>query len=95
MTVFHLRDLVSSKRKKITCDKVKIYQAPQYKELKIEEMLKFAKAYPDVELHLPSEEREVLKLHRDYVSSVIYTVVGKPFKDWVDLKIRERNAELE
>ena len=44
---------------------------------------------------LPSEHREVLKLHRDYVSTVIYTVVGRPFIDWVEDRIKERNDKLE
>ena len=44
---------------------------------------------------LPSEERDVLKLHRDYISTVIYTLVGMPFVVWVESKIHERNAKLE
>jgi hypothetical protein len=44
---------------------------------------------------LPDEPREVEKLHRDYVSTVIYTIVGKPFSDWVELKIKARNSEIE
>ena len=58
-------------------------------------MLKFAKAYPEVDKCLPTEPREVEKLHRDYVSTVIYTIVGKPFSDWVESKISSRNSELE
>jgi hypothetical protein len=36
-----------------------------------------------------------MKLHRDYVSTVIYTNVGQPFSDWVEARIRERNTALE
>lgn len=36
-----------------------------------------------------------MKLHRDYVSTIIYTIVGKPFVDWVEGKIKERNTKLE
>ena len=46
-------------------------------------MLEFAQAYPEVAKALPSEPREILKLHRDYVSTIIYTLVGNPFSDWV------------
>jgi len=48
MTVFHLRDLVSGKRQRIACEAVKVFQAPGYKGLRIEHMLLFAQAYPDV-----------------------------------------------
>ena len=44
---------------------------------------------------LPEEQREVEKLHRDYVSTVIYTIVGNPFASWVEGRIRERNRLLE
>ena len=29
------------------------------------------------------------------MSTVIYTIVGKPFSDWVELKIKERNEFIE
>jgi hypothetical protein len=46
-------------------------------------MLEFAKDYSEVALCLPLVEHEILKLHRDYISTVIYTIVGNPFSDWV------------
>ena len=52
---------------------------PQFKGLGIEAMLDFAKDYPEVYYALPSERRELDKLHRGYVANVIYTLVGKPF----------------
>ena len=79
--VYHLRDLSSGKRRKITCDDVRVYQAPQYHGLKITDMLQFAQPYQEVAEALPLEPREVEKLHRDYVSTVIYTIVGQPFAD--------------
>jgi len=33
MTIFHLRDLANKRRRKIYCENVKVYQAPQYKGL--------------------------------------------------------------
>ena len=95
MTIFHLRDLANNARTRISCDDIKVYQAPQYKGLKIEDMLQFAAAYPDVAAALPEEPREILKLHRDYVSTIIYTLVGRPFHTWVQQKIKERNETLE
>ena len=44
---------------------------------------------------LPSEPRELLKLRRNYVSTVIYTLCGQPFIDWVNTKIKERNEHIE
>ena len=94
-TIYHLRDLVSGERTRIACDDVKVYQCPHYKGLAIEHMLLFARPYPAVARCLPKEPREVEKLHRDHISTVIYTIVGQPFDIWVLSKIRERNAYVE
>ena len=39
-------------------------------------------------------EEEVLKLPRAYIANVIYTLVGPPFKEWVDLVIAQRNQKI-
>jgi hypothetical protein len=91
MTIYHLRDLAMNRRLRIKCEDVKVFQAPHYKGLSIEDMMCWAKQHPVVEQALPSEPRELLKLHRDYVSTVIYTLVGHPFVDWVESRIKLRN----
>ena len=84
MTIYHLRDLANNQRLKIKCEDVKVYHAPQYEGLSIANMLELAKQYPVVISALPLEEREHLRLHRDYVSTLIYTIVGEPFVTWVE-----------
>lgn len=58
-------------------------------------MLEFAEDYPDVALALPIEPREILKLHRDYISTLIYTLVGDEFSDWVEEQTKTRNKYVE
>ena len=67
---------------------------PQYETLKMEAMLEFAKSFPKVYLALPSEEREIQKLHRQYVANLIYTIVGAPFKKWIDAMVEARNIKI-
>jgi len=57
-------------------------------------MLEFALSYPDVYKVLPSEYREILKLHRQYIANVIFTVVGKPFQDWINGVAELRNSKI-
>ena len=76
MRVLHLRDLVNNTRLRIHRDDVKVYQAPHYEGLSIANMLEFAMVYPKVVKALPSDPRDLEFLHRDYVSTVIYTLVG-------------------
>ena len=42
---------------------------------------------------LPVEESEIGHLPRDYIASIILSIVGQPFSDWVDDRIAERNDQ--
>ena len=96
VTVWHLRDLASNKRKRISCDDIKIMQLPHYEGLTIEDLLEYAMETENgiVMQALPSEKREIKKISRDYLSIVIYTIIGQPFATWVDHRIAARNAKV-
>jgi hypothetical protein len=94
VTIFHLRDIASGKRTMIKCEAVKVFQVPYYEGLKIEAMLELAEHYPEVMAALPELERERKKLPRDYISNVLYSIVGTPFRSWVEQGIEERNRRL-
>ena len=57
-------------------------------------MLEFAAMYPAAMKALPLNEDDRKGLPRQYTANVIYTVVGKPFLDWVEKKIQERDMEI-
>ena len=78
-TIFHMKEINAGDRLIILAKDVQIISIPQFEGLSIEKMLEFASPYPDVAKALPSEEREVMKLHRQYISNVIFTLVGEPF----------------
>ena len=93
MTVYHLRDLFSGKKRIIISKDVKHISIPYFEGLKIEAMLRFANRHPIVLLRLPVE-KEILQLPRQYIANVIYTMVGSPFSDWVDAKIAARHLKV-
>jgi hypothetical protein len=66
---------------------------PQYESLSIERILEKAGDWPDVWQYLP-DERDMHRLPRQWLINVIYTVVGKPFQDWVDERIEQRNSKV-
>ena len=43
---------------------------------------------------LPSEPREVDKLLRQYVINVVYTLVGDPFRLWVESVMKARDEKI-
>jgi len=45
-------------------------------------------------MHILPVEKEIHKLTRQYLANVIYTVVGRTFSDWVEIKVAERNAKI-
>ena len=57
-------------------------------------MLEYSKMFPEVERGLPSGEKETDKLPRQYIANIINTIVGKPFRKWIDDKLEARNTEL-
>jgi hypothetical protein len=86
--------LASGKRRPIKCSDVKDISLPHFEGLTVDAMLHHAKNWPAVGMALPIEPREVEKMPRSYLANVIYTIVGKPFRDWVDVAIKTRNDKI-
>ena len=77
----------------IKCDNVKQLYCPQYENLNIVRILERAKQNPFIANYLP-ENRDMHKVPRQWLINVAYTVIGKPFAEWVDAEIANRNDEL-
>ena len=91
VTVYHMRDIVANKRRKIKSTDVKHISVPNFEGLKIETMLEYAEQHPDAMEVLPIIPREREKLPRQYIANAIHTIIGDPFKAWVDQKVNERH----
>ena len=70
---------------------IKNITIPHFEGLKMETMLEYAALYPQVMKALPAVQREREKLPRQYLANVIYTIIGEPFKKWVEAKVNERH----
>ena len=66
---------------------------PQYENLSIECILETARKNPMINNYLP-EDRDMHKVPRQWLINVTYTVLGTPFKAWVQGEIEKRNEEL-
>ena len=94
VTIWHLRDLASGKKKPIKGTEIKHITVPQYEQLTIDEFLKFASDYPFVTMCLPERKQEIDKLPRQYLLNIIYTKVGDPFKKWVEARTGIRHEKV-
>ena len=66
---------------------------PQYENLSIERILETARKNPRISDYLP-DDRDMHKVPRQWLINVAYTVLGTPFKAWVEDEIASRNEEL-
>ena len=94
VTIWHLRDLASGKRKRIKGTQVKHIMVPQYQGLSIADMLRFGNHFDSVVQSLPAVEKETLKMPRQYIANVINTRVGAGFAKWVDDQVMARHAKV-
>ena len=53
MTIYHMSDLASGKRRRIKNEDVKVITVPHFEGLKIESMLEYAAMHPEVMETLP------------------------------------------
>ena len=83
VTTWHLRDLCSNQRRRISCDQVQVIQVPYFDNMSIEDFVEYAEGHPNREAMraLPSERKEIFKLPRAYIASVIKTIIGQDFED--------------
>ena len=89
-----MRDLASGKRRAIKSTDVKHIGVPLFEGLSTNDILNFARDYPEVQQALPEEQREVDKLLRQYIINIVYTLVGDPFKEWVDGVMHARDEKI-
>ena len=90
----HLRDIAIGAKSRIASKDVQVILVPYYDGLSIEKMLEFVGGIDAVMKALPDLERERLRLPREYIANVIYTLVGDKFKQWVTTRIEARNFYL-
>ena len=89
-----MRDLIFGVKQSIKCEDVKVFQVPYYDVLKVDNMLEFAMDYPAAIKHLPTDMKEIKKMPRNYISNVLYTVIGEPFRSWVYTLMEQRNRDV-
>ena len=92
-TIYFLKALIMGDKKYIHADKVKYLSVPQYEGLGIKEILRELRNYDNTERYLP-DMQDVHRCPRQWLINVAYTLVGKPFADWVFEKMQERNTRL-
>ena len=92
-TIYFLKDLIQGTKKFLHCDRVRYLSVPQYEGLGIKEMLSEAMKYPVIHDYLPHED-EYRRLPRQWIINLAYTLIDKPFADYVLQRMNARNQKL-
>ena len=60
----------------------------------MKELLSEAGGDENVMRYLPSVKKEIFRMPKSYVANVIYSVIGEPFRTWVNSRIEQRNHNI-
>ena len=77
----------------VPCGEVKYLFVPHYESLSIIKILAESQRYPQVARYLP-DPQDLARVNRQWLCNVINSVVGKPFADWVEAQVQDRNQKL-
>lgn len=75
------------------CGAIKHLYVPQYETLKIELILEEVKNDKECLSYLPCP-KEILKLPKQYLVNLIYSIIGEDFARWVQQRIEDRNVKV-
>ena len=59
----------------------------------MEDFLEFIKNSNEVLQYLP-DWKDLINLPRAYLVNVIHSIVGGPFREWVDFRVNHRNESI-
>lgn len=93
VTDIHLRDIMSGAKTSLETYQIKAIAVPHYKGLTIKDILEYAGEHQVVMNALPVP-KECLRLERQYLGNLVYSIVGEPFKKWVDDRVNHRNEKV-
>ena len=88
-----MKDLISGTKKYIHSTNMKHLAVPQYEGLSIDNILEKAGPNAEFKRHLPINQ-ELIKLPKQWIVNVAYTLLGDPFANWVMQQIEARNQKV-
>ena len=88
-----LKDLIAGKKKYIKCSSVNHLNLPQYEGLALKDIMARVRNNEEFQKHMPIE-KELLKIPKQWVVNIAYSLFGDSFSDWVFAQIEARNAKL-
>ena len=67
---------------------------PHYEGPSVDDILAYLQNHEVFWRYVPELHKEVIKLPKQWVVNIAWTVVGKPFGEWVRERIEERNYKV-
>ena len=81
------------KKLHLKCSEVNVIKVPQYKGLKVRDLIRFTESKLDIDKYLP-EYSYHKELNRKWLCNIVSTLVKDELKEFIKVKIDQRNKEL-
>ncbi len=88
-----MKDLISGRKKYIKASAVNHLNLPQYEGLALKDIMARCRNNETFQHHMPIE-KELLKIPKQWIVNIAYTLFGDSFSNWVFDQIEARNAKL-
>ena len=88
-----MKDLISGKKKYIKASAANHLNLPQYEGLALKDIMARCRNNEEFQKHMPIE-KELLKIPKQWIVNIAYTLFGDSFSNWVFDQIEARNAKL-
>ena len=93
MNSYFLKAIIGRRKKWIHTDNVRTVNVPYFRNLTVEAILEFIQENPEPLAYLP-DSPDLEKIPRKFLIDVCAVTLGETFKDWVSVRIDERNAQM-
>ena len=88
-----LGSLLLGHKKRLNGSEVKVVKIPQYEELRVKNILRFAENLVDIDSYTPKYDYPK-ELNREWLCNVINSLIPVYFKAYIDLKIEFRKRKV-
>ena len=89
----YLRELLLGKKSYVKWSEVIVIQVPQYKGLRVKDLLNFAESEFEIHDFLPKYDYNK-EPNREWLCNLINSLISDKFKEFINIEIKRRNKEL-
>ena len=88
-----LRDIMLGNKLYLNCKDISVIKVPQYKELHVKDILKFAASKVNIKMYMPDYAYQK-EPNREWLCNIVNTLIKDEFQEYINEKVENRKLEL-